>query len=260
MNSPHLPCTSLPSPQAKIRKNRRDRQIVWVRRSNNEVQIPSSPLLGNVLPWLQTLHFVFITPGWLWISDMHIGKLSIFSSVAQSCLTFCNLVDYNTPGFPVHHQLLELAQMHVCQVGDAIQPSHPLSSPSATFNLQASGSFLVSQFFTSGGQSLRVSALASVIPMNIQDWFPLGWIGCISLRSKGLLRVFQHHSSKATILLCLAFFIVQLSHPYMTTGKTIASTRRIFVVKVISLLFNMLSRFVIAFLPRSKHLLFSWLH
>ena len=130
MNSPHLPCTSLPSPQAKIRKNRRERQIVWVRRSNNEVQIPSSPLLGNVLPWLQTLHFVFITPGWLWISDMHIGKLSIFSSVAQSCLTFCNLVDYNTPGFPVHHQVPKFTQAHVHWVGGAIQPFHPLSSPS----------------------------------------------------------------------------------------------------------------------------------
>ena len=83
----------------------------------------------------------------------------------------------------------------------------------------------MSQFFTSGGQSIRVSALASVLPMNIQDWFPLGLTGWISLQSKGLSRVFsQHHSSKASILRHLAFFIVQLSHPYMTTGKTIALT------------------------------------
>ena len=95
--------------------------------------------------------------------------------------------------------------------------------------------------------------------MNIHDWFPLGWTGWISLQSKGLSSLLQHHSSKASILWHLAFFIVQLSHPYMTTGKTIALTRRTFVDKVMSLLFNMLSLLVIAFLPRSKHLLISWL-
>ena len=114
---------------------------------------------------------------------------------------------------------------------------------------------------SSGGQSIGVSASASVLPMNIQDWFPLGWTGWISLQSKGLSRVFfQHHSSKASILGHSAFFIVQLSHPYMTVGKTKALTRQTFVGKVISLLFNMLSRLVITFLPRSKHLLISWLH
>ena len=92
--------------------------------------------------------------------------------------------------------------------------------------------------------------------MNIQDWFPLGWTGWISLQSKGLL---QHHSSKASILRCSAFFIVKLSHPYMTTGKTIALTRWSFASNVKSLLFNMLSGFVIAFLPRSTCLWFSWL-
>ena len=114
------------------------------------------------------------------------------------------------------------------------------------------GSF---QFFTSGGQSIGVSASASVLPMNIQDWFPLGWTGWISLQSKGL-SLFQHHSSKASILQCSAFFIVQLSHPYMTTGKTTALTRRTFVGKVMSLLFHMLSRLVITFLSRSKHLFY----
>ena len=99
--------------------------------------------------------------------------------------------------------------------------------------------------------------------MNIQDWFPLGWTGWISLQSKGLWRVFSNtfeHSSKASIFLHSAFFIVQLSHPYMTTGRTIALTRWTFVGKVMSLLFNMLSRMVTAFLQRSKHLLISWLH
>ena len=97
------------------------------------------------------------------------------------------------------------------------------------------------------------------IPMNTRDWSPLEWTGWISLQSKGLSRVLQHHSSKASILRHSAFFIVQLSHPYMTTGKTIALTRRTFVDKVISLLFNMLSRSVITFLTRSKRLLISWL-
>ena len=101
----------------------------------------------------------------------------------------------------------------------------------------ASGSFLVSQFFTSGGQSIGVSALASVFPMNTQDWFPLGWTGWISLLSKGLSRVFSNTSSKASILWCSAFFIVQFSHPHMTNGKTMALTRQIFVGKVMSLLF-----------------------
>ena len=103
-----------------------------------------------------------------------------------------------------------------------------------------SGSLPMSQLFTSGGQSIGVWASASVLPMNIQGWFPLGWTGWISLQSKGLSRVLQHHSSKTSILQHSAFFIVQLSHPYMATGKTIALTRWTFVSKVMSLLFNML--------------------
>ena len=97
------------------------------------------------------------------------------------------------------------------------------------------------------------------LPMNIQDWFPLGWTGWISLQSRGLSSLLQHHSSKAWILWCSAFIMVQVSHPYMTIGKTIALTRRTFPGKVMSLLFNMLSRLVITFLPRRKHLLISWL-
>ena len=117
------------------------------------------------------------------------------------------------------------------------------------------GSFPMSRLFISRGQSIGVSALASVL---IQDWFPLGWTGWIVLLSKGLSRVFSS-SSKASILRRSAFFIVHLSHPYMTTGKTIVLTAWTFVSKVMFLLFNALSRFVIAFLLRNKHLLISWL-
>ena len=140
------------------------------------------------------------------------------------------------PGLPVHHQLLEFTQTHVHWVGDAIQPSHPLSSPSPpAFNLfPTSGSFQMSQLFTSGGQS--VGASASVLPMNIQDWFPLGLTGLISLMTKGLKSLLQHHSLKALVLQLLAFFLVHLSHPYMITGKNIALTRWPFVDKVMSLL------------------------
>ena len=122
----------------------------------------------------------------------------------------------------------------------------------------ASGSFPMSQFFTSCDQSIGVSASASVLPMNIQDWFSLGLTGWISLQSKGL-KSLQNHISKASILQHLAFFTVQLSHPYVTIRKTIALTRWTFVGKVMSLLFNMLSRLVITLLPRSKRLLISWL-
>ena len=130
--------------------------------------------------------------------------------------------------------------------------------PSCPQSLPASESFPMSQLFTWGGQSTGVSILASFLPKNTQDWSPLEWTGWISLQSKGLSRVVsKHHSSKASILQHSAFFTVQLSHPYMTTGKTIALTRWTFVGKVMSLLFNILSRLVITFLPRSKHLLIS---
>ena len=111
----------------------------------------------------------------------------------------------------------------------------------------------MSQLFTSSDQSIGVSASTSVLPMNIQDWLDL-------LAVQGILKsLLQHHSSKASILRHSVFFMVQLSHPYRTTGKTIALTRGTFVGKVTSLLFNILSRVVITFLPRSKHLLISWL-
>ena len=133
----------------------------------------------------------------------------------------------------------------------------PFSSCLLSFT--ASGSFPVSQLFTSGDQSIGASASVSVLPMNIQGWFPLGLTGLISAIQEPLKSLLQHHSSKASILPCSAFFVVQLSYPYMTTGKTIALTIWTFVGKVMSLLCNMLSRFGTAFLPRSKCLLISWL-
>ena len=124
-------------------------------------------------------------------------------------------MDCSMPGFPVRHQLLELAQTHVHWVGDAIQPSHSLLSPSfPAFNLfQHQGLFKWVSSSHQVAKVLGVSASASVLPMNIQDWFPLGWTGWISLQSKGLSRVFSN-SSKASILSHSAFFLVQLSHDY----------------------------------------------
>ena len=163
------------------------------------------------------------------------------------------------PGLPLHHQLPELTQTHIHEVDDVIQPSHPLSSPTPpTFNLsQHQGFFSNESVLHRGGQSIEVSASPSVLPMNIQDWVPLGWTGWISLQPKGLSRVFPKPHFKGINPLGLAFFVVQLSHAYTTTGKTIALTRWTFVGKVMSLLLNMLYR--LAFLPRSKHLLITWL-
>ena len=116
----------------------------------------------------------------------------------------------------------------------------------------------MSQLFTSGGQSIGVSASTSLPPKNTQEGSPLGWLDLLAVQGT-LKSLLQRHSSKASILQHIAFFIVQLSHPYMTTGKTTALTRWTFVDKVMSLLFNMLSKLVITFLPRSKRLLISWL-
>ena len=132
-----------------------------------------------------------------------------------------------------------------------------ISSPVALFSscpqsFPASGSFLMSRLFTSGGQSIGALASASVLSINIQGWFPLGLTTLIFLLSKSLL---QHHNLKTSVLWCSASYMVQLSRPYMTTGKPIST----FVGKVMSLLFNILSRLVIAFLPRNKQLLISWL-
>ena len=181
-------------------------------------------------------------------------------SAAQLCWTLCDPMDCSTPGFPVLHYLPEFAQTHVNLVSDAIQPSHPVFPfSSCPQSFPASGSFPVSRLFASGSQSFGSSASVSVLPMNIQGCFPLGLTGLTFLLSKILKSLLQHHSSNASIPQCSTFFMVQLSHPYVIVGETIPLTRRTFFSKVMSLLFNLLSTFVIAFLPRNKHLLILWL-
>ena len=157
-----------------------------------------------------------------------------FSSVTQSCLTLCNSMNCSMPGLPVHHQLLEFTQTHVRRVGDAIQPSHPLSSPSPpTLNVsQHQGLFPMSQFFASAGQSIG-SFSFSISPSNEYSGlisFSMDWLNLLAIQGT-LKSLLQHHSSKASILRHSAFFIVQLSHPHMTIGKTIALTRQTFVDK-----------------------------
>ena len=180
----------------------------------------------------------------------------LFSSVAQSCPTLCNPMDCSTLGLPVHHQLLEFTQTHPHWVGDAMQPSHPVLSPSPpTFNLsQHQGLF---QWVCSSHQVAKALEFQFNISSSNEHSglisFRMDWLDLFEVQET-LKSLLQHHSSKASILLCSAFFIVQLSHPYVTIGKTIALTRWTFVGKVMPLLFNMLSRLVVAFLQRSKHL------
>ena len=133
-----------------------------------------------------------------------------FSSVTQSCPTLCDPVNRSMPGLPVHHQLLEFTQTHVHRVSDAIQPSHPLSSPSppAPKSLPASETFPVSQLLAWGGQSTGVSALASFFPKKSQGWSPSEWTGWILLQSKGLSRVFSNITVQKD-----QFFSVQPSSP-----------------------------------------------
>ena len=133
--------------------------------------------------WLATVHRVEKSQTWLkWLQ---------FSSVTQLCSTPYDSMDCSKPGFPVHDQLPEFTQTHVHWVSDAIQPFYPVFPFSSHLqSFPASGSFQMSQFFASHGQSIRVSVLASVLPMNIQGRFPLGWTGWISLLFKGLSRVF----------------------------------------------------------------------
>ena len=156
-----------------------------------------------------------------------------FSSVTQSCPTLCDPMNCSTPGLPVHHQLPEFTETQVHRVSDAI--SHLILCRPLLLLPPIPPSIRVFSNESWGGQSTRVSALASVLAMNTQDWSPLEWTGWISLQSKGLSKSSPTPQFLASILWHSAFFTVQLSHPYMTTGKTIALTRRIFVGKVMSL-------------------------
>ena len=162
-------------------------------------------VLFYLLEYLCLIMFTLLTPFFAlpYFSSVQFSSVQ-FTSVAQLCLTLWDPMDCSTPGLPVHHQLSEFTQTHVHWVGDASQPSHLLSSPSPpAFNLsQHQGRF---KWPWSGGQS-RVSASALLLPMNIQEWFPLGWTGWISLQSKGLSRIFSN-----TIVQKHQFFSAQLS-------------------------------------------------
>ena len=156
-----------------------------------------------------------------------------FSSVAQSCPTLCDPMNRSMPGLRVHHQLPESIQTHICWVSDAIQPSHPLPSPSPALNpSQHQGLF---QWVSSSHQVASVlgSFSSSISPSNEHPGlisFRMDWLDLLAVQGT-LTCLLQHRSSKASILPLSAFFIVQLSHPYMTTGKTITLIRRTFVAK-----------------------------
>ena len=171
-------------------------------------------------------------------------------------------MDCSTPGFLVPHLLPEFAQVHVPCISDAIQPFHPLIPSSlSALNLSQHQGLFQWVLFSSVDQNTGASALASVLPVNIQGWSSLRLTGLISLQSKETFKsLLQLHSLKASILWCSAFFLVQFSQPYVTTGKTITLTILTFAGRVMSLLFNTLSRFVITLLPRPKNnrLLISW--
>ena len=169
-------------------------------------------------------------------------------------------MNHSMPGLPVHHQLPEFTQTHLHRVSDAIQPSHPLLSPSPPAPIPPS----IRVFFNETTLRMRWPKSWSfsfcIIPSKEIPGlisFRMDWLDLLAVQGT-LKSLLQHHNSKASILQHSAFFTVQLSHPYMTTGKITALTRRTFVGKVMSLLFNMLSRLVITFLPRSKRLLISW--
>ena len=182
-----------------------------------------------------------------------------FSCSAMSSLTLCNPMDCSMPGFPVHHQLPELL---VHRISDAIRPSHPchplLFPPSIFPSIRVFSKVSVLGIRWSKYWSFSFSVSPSNGYSELIS-FRMHWLDLLAVQGT-LKSLLQHQSSKASIVWCSAFFMVQLSHPYMMTGETIALTVWTFVGKVMSLLFNMLSRLVIAFLPKSKHLLISWLH
>ena len=182
------------------------------------------------------------------------------SSVTQSCLNLCNPMDYSMPGFAGRHQLLKLTQIHVHCVGDATNHfivCHSLLLPSIIPNIRVFSNESVLHIRWPKYWSFSFS----ISPSNEYSgliFFKMDRLDLLDVQ--GTLRsLLQHHSSKASIIWHSAFFMVQILHPYMTIGKTIALTIWTFVSKVMSLLFNMLSRLVIAFLPRNKRLLISWL-
>ena len=195
---------------------------------------------------------------WWWENGEIKGKQ--FSSVQSlsHVRLFCNPMNHSTLGLPVHHQLPEFTQTHIHRVSDAIQPFHPFSllppiPPSIrVFSNESTLCMRWPKYWSFSFSIIPSKEIPGLIS------FRMDWLDFLAVQGT-LKSLLQHHSSNASILRHSAFFTVQLSHPYMTTGKTIALTRRTFVGKVMSLLLNMLSRLVITFLPRSKRLLISWL-
>ena len=156
----------------------------------------------------------------------------------------------STPGLPDRYQLLEFTQTHVHWIADAIQPCHPVVPFSSCPQfIPASGSFQMSQLFASGGKIIGVSASTSVLPMNRTDLLRIDWLDLFAVQGN-LKSLLQHHKSKALVLQSSAFFMVQLWHLYVTTGKTMALNIWTVVGTVMSLLFNMLSRFCHSFPPK----------
>ena len=180
-------------------------------------------------------------------------------SISQLCQTLCNPMDCSTPGFPIlhfSHSLLKLIS-----IGSVVSYNNlifccPLPPLPSVFKHQG---LPMSQLFVSGSQSIGVSALAQSSQWIFRVDFLYDWLVWSPCSPRDSQESSPTHSLKASILYCSTFFMVQLSHPYLSTGKTLALTIRTFVSKVMSLLFNMLSRFLIAFLPRSKCLWIPWL-
>ena len=189
-------------------------------------------------------------------------RLSFFFLFSCSVhLTLCNPMDCRTPGFPVLYQIPKFAQTHILWVGDVIQPSHNLLTllllPPIFLSIRVFSKELALHMWWSKYWSFSFS----ISPSNEYSglsYFRMDWLDLLAVQGT-LKSLLQHHSSEALILQCSAFSMVKPSHPYMTTGKTVALTTQTFVGKVMSLLFNTLSRFVVVFLPRSKCVLISWL-
>ena len=193
--------------------------------------------------------------------EAQILQFSSFSSVAQSCPTLCDPMNRSTPGLSVHHQLLEFTQTHVHRV--SMPSSHlilcrpllllpPIPPSIRVFSNESTLRMRWPKYWCFSFSIIPSKEIPGLIS------FRMDWLDLLAVQET-LKRLLQHHSSKASIVWRSALFTVQLSHPYMTTGKTIALTRQTLVGKVMSLLLNMLSRLVITFLPRSKCLLISWL-